>query len=140
MALKELEGRYATKRAKDYKLARLGGAVPPRSAERLEVLHMKYRFDGKEKLLSFGAYPSTTLADTRLRRAGAKAALGQGRGPGARKLSALEMTFEGAARTWHAHRLAALGACHAARLLTRLARNAFPAIGKTDLTATQAAQ
>jgi hypothetical protein len=44
---------------------------------------MKYRFEGKEKLLSFGRYPELSLADARLRRAEARVALGQGRDPGA---------------------------------------------------------
>lgn len=139
MALKELEIRYATRRSKDYKLTDGEGLhllVRPNGSK---LWRMKYRFDGKEKLLSFGAYPGTSLADARLRRAEATVALGQGRDPGAREVSAQGMTFEEAARAWHAHRLTALDAGHAARLLTRLERDAFPAIGKTDLKAVTSA-
>ncbi len=43
------------------------------------------------------------------------------------------MTFEEAARKWHGHRLDALDAGHANRLLTRLERDAFPVLGKLGL-------
>jgi integrase len=45
------------------------------------------------------------------------------------------MTFEAAAREWHANRLTSLDPGHASRLLTRLERDAFPALGGSDLRA-----
>ena len=78
MVLKDLEARYA-KRGKDYKftdgkglylLVRLNGSKLWRS--------QYTAFAGKEKLLSFGQYPSVGLAGERLQRAEAKIALGQG--------------------------------------------------------------
>src|SRR3546814_20153965 len=42
---------------------------------------MKYRFDGKEKLLSFGKYPLITLAIARAKRDDAKLLLDQGKDP-----------------------------------------------------------
>ncbi len=135
MALKELEVRYATKRAKDYKLADGEGLYLLVRPNGSKLLRMKYRFNAKEKLLSFGAYPGTSLADARFRRAEAKVALGQGRDPGTREVSPQGMTFEEAARAWHAHRLAALDEGHTSRFLTRLERDAFPAIGRTELKA-----
>lgn len=78
MALKELEVRYATKRAKDYKLTdgeNLYLLVRPNGSE---LWRMKYRYAGKEKLLSFGAYPAVSLAEAPLRRAKARVVLGEG--------------------------------------------------------------
>lgn len=49
------------------------------------------------------------------------------------------MTFEQAARVWHTHRLAALDKGHAERLMARLERDAFPALGRIDLKAVTAA-
>jgi len=46
---------------------------------------MKYRYEGKEKLLSFGAYPSVTLASARRLRDQARALLASGEDPGAVK-------------------------------------------------------
>jgi integrase len=133
MALKELEARYATKRAKDYKLAD-GGClyllVRPNGSK---LWRFKYRFGGKEKLLSLGRYPDLSLAEARLRRAEAKVALAKGIDPGAKETAAPAMTFEEAARAWHKNRLEALDGGHASRLLTRLERDAFPALGARDL-------
>ena len=43
-----------------------------------KLWRMKYRYDGKDKLLSFGAYPAITLADARQRRDDAKKLLANG--------------------------------------------------------------
>lgn len=57
MALKELEARYATTRARDYKLADGGGLYLFVRANGSKLWRMKYRFEGKERLLAFGRYP-----------------------------------------------------------------------------------
>ena len=94
---------------------------------------MKHQYGGKEKLLSFGAYPAVSLAEARLRRVKVKVVLGEGGDPGASNRPRAQMTFEEAARKWHGHRLNALDAGHVTRLLTRLERDAFPARGKLAL-------
>ncbi len=132
MALKELEARYATKRAKDYKLADGEGLYLLVRANGSKLWRFMYRFDGKEKLLAFGVYPAVSLAAARLRRAEAKVALGQGRDPGAKDAPDAVMTFEQAARAWHTHRLAALDKSHAERPTARLERDTFPALGRID--------
>ena len=78
MALKELEVRYAAERSRDHKLSDGEGLhllVRPHGAK---LWRLKYRFDGREKLLSFGGYPEVSLAQARLRRAEAKVALAEG--------------------------------------------------------------
>jgi Arm DNA-binding domain len=44
--------------AKAYKLADGGGLFLLVTANGSKLWRMKYRFDGREKLLSFGAYPT----------------------------------------------------------------------------------
>jgi len=61
MALKELEVRYATRRQKDYKLADGEGLYLLVRPNGSKLWRMKYRFDGREKLLSFGRYPISAL-------------------------------------------------------------------------------
>ncbi|WP_294138316.1 Arm DNA-binding domain-containing protein [Sphingomonas sp.] len=65
MAMKKLEARYVTKRARDYELP---------DGERLYLLvrasgsklwRFEYRFGGKGKLLAFGVYPAVSLAAAR---------------------------------------------------------------------------
>jgi hypothetical protein len=129
MALKKLEACYATKRAKDYKLADGEGLYLLLRASGSKLWRFKCRFGGKEKLFAFGVYPAVSLAAARLRRAEAKVALGQGRNTGAKDAPAAVTTFEQAARAWHTHRLASLDKGYAERLMARLERDAFPALG-----------
>ena len=110
MALKELEVRYATTRAKDYKLTDGEGLYLLVRPNGSKLWRMKYRYGGKEKLLSFGAYPAVSLAEARLRRAKVQVVLGEGGDPGASNRPRAQMTFEEAARKWHGHRLNALDA------------------------------
>ena len=63
MALKDLEARYATKRGKDYKLTDGEGLYLLVRPNGSKLWRFKYRFAGKEKLLSFGMYPGVGLAD-----------------------------------------------------------------------------
>ncbi|GAM02997.1 hypothetical protein SP5_122_00020 [Sphingomonas parapaucimobilis NBRC 15100] len=104
MALKELEVRYAIKRAKDYKLTDGEGLYLLVHPNGSKLWRTKYRYGGKEKLLSFGGHPAVSLAEARLRRAKAKVVLGEGGDPGAGKKPRTQMTFEETARKWHGHR------------------------------------
>jgi len=70
---------------------------------------MKYRYDGKEKLLALGVYPDVSLKQARQKRDAARQKLSEGLDPGearkaeerARKL-AVENGFEAVAREWYA--------------------------------------
>jgi len=68
---------------------------------------LKYRFGGREKLLTLGAYPQISLSDVRQKREEARMLLAKGIDPGAaRKEQAATIlreqeTFEMVAREWH---------------------------------------
>ena len=65
--------------------------------------HLKYRVDGREKVLSLGIYPDLSLAKARERRDEARELLTQQIDPGARKKAqrlAQADTFESIAREW----------------------------------------
>jgi integrase len=132
MSLKELEVRYASRRSKDYKLGDGGGLYLLVRPTGSRLWRMKYRFDGEEKLLSFGRYPEVSLAEARLRRAEAKLALARGQDPGPKAASPVT-SFEAAARAWHGNRATGLEPGHAARILSRLERDVFPSLGQRDL-------
>ena len=97
----------------------------------------KYRFAGKEKLLSMGTYPDTGLKAARDRRDRARALLEEGVDPSearrAEKASRSEVVvngFEAVAREWHATiHLGQVSAGHAARTLIRLEQDVFPWLG-----------
>lgn len=102
---------------------------------------LKYRHDGKEKRLSLGTYPDTSLKDARDRRDQARRDLAAGIDPGAKrkaeKATRTELaanTFEAVAREWHqAVHCAAVTEGHAARTLLRLEQDAFPWIGASPI-------
>lgn len=107
---------------------------------------LKYRHDGKEKRLSLGTYPDTSLKDARERRDQARRDLAAGIDPGVKRKAEKETravlaanTFEAVAREWHqAVHVAKVSEGHAARNLLRLEQDAFPWLGSipiADITA-----
>lgn len=105
-----------------------------------KLWRFKYRFGGKEKLLSFGSYPAVTLADARQRREDTKRLLANGVDPGetkkAQKAAQGEQdinTFEVIAREWHSKFAHTWVASHAQHKLERLEKNVFPWIGKRPI-------
>jgi integrase len=96
----------------------------------------KYRFDGKEKTLSFGTYPEVSLADAREKRYAARKQVAAGVDPGelrksskAAKATVSENSFENVAREWHSKFIKTWSATHAQHVLERLAKDVFPWIG-----------
>ena len=85
MSLTDFAIRKAKSQEKPLKLADGGGlhlVVQPNGSK---LWRLKYRFAGKEKLLSFGPYPVTTLAEARRKRDEAKRLLANGTDPSAQK-------------------------------------------------------
>ena len=88
---------------------------------------MKYRFDGKEKLLAFGSYPEISLAIARQRWEETRKlfAFGQDLGEakkGAKRAAAIEANsaFELVAHEWYEKNEAVWSTGHAATLKGRL--------------------
>jgi integrase len=96
----------------------------------------KYQFDGKEKLLSLGTYPDTSLKDARERRDQARKQVAAGIDPGehrkARKTATIAKqanSFEVVAREWYAKHSPNWSPNHGNRIIRRLERDIFPWIG-----------
>lgn len=81
MALSEFAVRKAKPRDKAYKLFDGGGLFLHVQPNGSKHWRLKYRFSGRENLLSFGPYPAVTIADARKRREAAKAHLAAGDDP-----------------------------------------------------------
>ncbi|WP_199155788.1 integrase arm-type DNA-binding domain-containing protein [Chromobacterium sp. ASV23] len=98
---------------------------------------MAYRYDGKQKTLSFGVYPTVTLKEAREKRDAAHKLLAAGVDPNAakkeqkreRQLNA-ENSFESVAREWYDKQLPRWSKDHAVRILDSLEADAFPDLGK----------
>ncbi len=93
---------------------------------------LKYRFGGKEKLLSLGVYPEVSLKEARAKRDEARKLLAQGIDPSSnRKVTkaAQGNTFEVLALEWHCKFKPGWTEKHAGRMLARLERDVFPWLG-----------
>jgi integrase len=124
----------ARPRARPYKLADGRGLYLFITPKGSRLWRQKFRWNGVEKVLSFGPYPDVSLAAARELAGEAKKDLRQGRNPGAMKRAARVaaaslLSFEAIARDWHQRSTPRWGASHAAEVLTSLERHLFPALG-----------
>jgi integrase len=101
---------------------------------------LKYRHAGKEKRLSLGVYPETSLANAREKRDEARKLLATGVDPSENRKATRAATveraansFEAVAREWHASKSASWDADHAGRLLDRMEKDLFPWIGSRPI-------
>jgi len=122
MALKEFAIKFAAARERPYKLFDGGGLYLLVTPNGSKLWRMKYRFEGKEKQLCIGAYPTVSAVAARQKRREAKALLEEGVDPGAAKKEAKRAVeklhlFEPIARAWHANRADSLDEAHAQRVL-----------------------
>ena len=136
--------RAAKPKGRDYKLNDSGGLVLFVSKAGGKLWRLRYTYQGKEKLLSFGPYPQVSLANARDQRDAAKALLREGKDPALQKRirkaigGDVAHTFEAIARGWHARSLPTWTERHAKDVLDSLEAYVFPILGKlpiNDITA-----
>lgn len=137
MPLSDLACRNAKGKEKPYKLADGFGLFLLVNSNGSRWWRLKYRFAGKEKLLSFGVYPDVTLVDARRQREEARKMLMEGLDPAllrknekAKQLAAYANTFEAVARAWHTRNAGKWSPDHARRIMTRLETDVFPFLGE----------
>ncbi len=101
------------------------------------VWRLKYRFYGKEKLLTLGTYPGVTLIQAREKRDIAKQTLETGVDPGQQKKDEKVLaqfkqaqTVQLVAMEWYNRNLPTWSASYAKNVLSRLQQNIFPFIGQ----------
>ena len=141
MPLTDTQARKAAPREKDYKLADSGGLYLFVTTKGHRGWRMKYRFAGKEKLLSFGPYPETSLAAARDKRDAARRLLRDHKDPAIeerkRKMAAhaaAGATFEKVCRDWYAAQVPRWSPVNQRKVLQALERDVFPEIGALPLT------
>ena len=96
---------------------------------------LKYRYHGREKLLSLGVYPDTSLTKARAKRDEARALLASDVDPSEHRRATkaahgAENSFEAVAREWHTKFSAKWTKSHAHKILRRLECDVFPWLGK----------
>ncbi|MGE0429389.1 MAG: tyrosine-type recombinase/integrase [Hydrogenophaga sp.] len=97
---------------------------------------LKYRIEGKEKRLSLGTYPETSLRAARERRESTRALIADGQDPSAdrkarkaKHAAAADDLFETIAREWWKSWATTRTAKHADQVLRRMEKDVFPTIG-----------
>jgi len=104
-----------------------------------KLWNFKYRFEGKEKKLAFGAYPDISLAEARQKRDQARNLLANGADPGVIKKVQKEAglqeteTFELVAREWHTKFSPSWADSHATKIIRRFELYIFPWIGSRPI-------
>ncbi|HRQ46201.1 MAG TPA: integrase arm-type DNA-binding domain-containing protein [Rhodocyclaceae bacterium] len=136
MALTDTAVRSAKPGAKPLKLADEKGLYLFVSTSGGKLWRFDYRFAGRRKTVSFGAYPEVSLKQARERRDLARQGLADGIDPSeqrrASKMAGEERaanSFEVVAREWYAKMAPTWVPSHGEKIIRRLERDIFPWIG-----------
>ena len=141
MTLNDRQIKNAKPAAKPYKLADGGGMFLQVTPAGGKLWRLKYRIDGKEKLLSIGKYPAVSLSEAREAAENARRLIAAGQDPSAAKQqakrerkTATANSFEKIAREWHQNQMPRWTPTHTTRVLHSLETDAFPILGKYPVT------
>jgi integrase len=138
MALTDTAVRNAKPREKAYKLFDGGGLFLMVNPNGSRYWRLKYRFNGKEKLLALGVYPDVSLKSARDRRDEARTKIADGIDPSelkkAEKASQSNAdSFETVSREWWSQREPHWSKTHSSRIILRLKKDVFPWIGSRPI-------
>lgn len=107
--------------------------IPPSG---VKSWRLKYRFQGKEKLLTLGTYPQTSLKEAREKAAEARKQREGGVDPSAEKkvrARSQQSSFETVAREWHENQKRVWTPAYAQDVMERIDRNIFPYLGSRPI-------
>ncbi|MES1974286.1 MAG: integrase arm-type DNA-binding domain-containing protein [Pseudomonadota bacterium] len=126
---------------KDYKLRDSGGLYLYVTKAGLKSWRLKYRFDGKEKLLVLGRFPDMKTVAAREARDIAKKLLSEGKDPSlhAKRVKLANIvrageTFELFARQWYEKQKSQWKEVHAKDVITSMEKDLFPDLGQHPIT------
>lgn len=144
MPLTELAIRNAKGLPKQYKLFDGGGLYLVVTPNGGKWWRFKYRFQGKEKLLSLGTHPETSLKEARIKHADARKLLSAGIDPmdnrRAQKAAASVQgdIFEVIAREWYEKNKTQWADSHSSKIIARLENDVFPWMGSRPIVSIKA--
>ncbi|MCG6878403.1 MAG: integrase arm-type DNA-binding domain-containing protein [Deltaproteobacteria bacterium] len=139
MPLTDAKVRNARPKSKQFKIFDTDGLFLLVSPAGGKWWRFKYRFGGKEKLISLGTYPEVSLAQARGRRDEARKQVADSIDPSqvrkALKNATIQnqSTFEAVAREWHTRFTPTWTPGHALTIKRRLELNVFPWIGERPI-------
>lgn len=140
MPLTDVAARTAKPREQPYTLADGRGLVLQVTPQGGKRWRFRYRFEGKEKMLSMGLYPDVPLATARERRDEARKLIAEGQDPSAVRRAHKAATdgaplnsFEVLAREWFEQSKPAWKKSHSNKIIARLENDLFPWLGKLPI-------
>ncbi|WP_320740106.1 tyrosine-type recombinase/integrase [Enterobacter sp. 241F3] len=140
MKLNARQVETAKPKEKPYKMADGGGLYLLVKTNGSRYWRLKYRIDGKEKLLALGVYPDVSLADARAKRDEARKGIAGGIDPlEAKKEQKVEReaqvknTFQEIALEWHSMKVKKWSAGYASDILEAFNKDVFPFIGQRPI-------
>ncbi|MEO6815673.1 MAG: integrase arm-type DNA-binding domain-containing protein [Edaphobacter sp.] len=141
MALTDTEIRKAKAKGTGYRLSDGGGLhlwITPAGGK---LWRWKYRFESREKLMSFGGYPDVPLSLARERHLEARKMLAAGTDPMADRKAekaAAENSFQSIARAWWEHWQDGKNLRHAVQVKRRMEADILPYLGARSIAAIEA--
>lgn len=140
MKLTNVAIKNAKPKAKMYKMADGDGLCLQIMPKGSKLWRLRYRFDGKEKSISLGIYPTVSLKDARDRCQEARKLLSNDVDPSAHREAVRtsrreesQNTFEILTREWHKKNYETWIEGHAKSILARFEQNIFPWLGNKPI-------
>lgn len=140
MPLTDVAARTSKPSDKPFKLSDEKGLFLLVKPNGTKLWQHKYRFDGKERLLSYGAYPETSLKEARDRRDAARKLLAEGTDPGehkkatkAARIALSSNSFEVIGREWLAQYGKSIIPGQLIKTTARLDKDVFPWLGSKPI-------
>lgn len=140
MSLTNIEIKQAKAKAKTYRLYDGQGLYCEVTPKGQKYWRFKFRFQGKEKRLSFGVYPSVTLKEAREKRFEAGKLLEKGINPSEerkakkeRDIKLYESTLAHVAHEWHVKHYQNKEPGYAKRVWRALEKDIFPSLGHVPI-------
>ncbi|MDV5140423.1 tyrosine-type recombinase/integrase [Chimaeribacter arupi] len=129
LTIKQIEA--AKPKEKPYRLLDSNGLYLYVPASGKKVWQLRYQFDGKEKVLTVGKYPITSLAEARDKAFEAKKQIAAGDDPSqSKKREVKEDNFESIFREWYDHKRQVWSEGYADELLRMFEIDILPDLGK----------
>jgi integrase len=136
--LNDTKVRSAKSREKAFKLSDERGLFLLVTPTGSRLWRLKYRLNGREKLISLGAYPDVTLKRAREKRDAARRLIADGIDPSVQRKAeraALAQSFEGVAKEWLELQTKSLAPETISILTARLDSGLYPYIGSRPIAA-----
>ena len=137
MKLNARQVETAKPKEKPYKMADGGGLYLLVKTNGSRYWRLKYRIDGKEKLLALGVYPDVSLADARAKRDEARKGIAGGIDPlevkkeqKVEREAQVKNSFQEIALEWHNMKVKKWSAGYASDILEAFNKDVFPFIGQ----------